>query len=810
MDWDHTSSAFSRMSDRLPARRVSVPLNLVLFVGVVLRYLNTHHWFSYFNDYDEGAWALAARFLAEGHVPYREFVLVHPPFHTTVLGAVYAVFGYDFFMGRYLSIALSAVAIVLAYGVGRRVGAESTGLFAASLVAVAPNLVYFGRRIVQEPLGLVLVFGALYVVLGTDLEQPDRKPVFLAGGLLGLAVATKYVFIPAAFGVFAALLLVNIDEKWWDSARIIGQFKTWYWYGMLVLLSWVAVLFLSGGFGLSLPIPIIDPLFLETADMLSFAVVFLLPVAVLALAAFKTDNLQRGARTAVTAARASPPWILAAGGVTSFLLAAGPFILLAPQEFLNQTLRYHIGRSGTQFPSLLALVRLTMSNIIHLKSTSLYSLPVIASMPIALYGIRRAHTPAERFLSVAILGVIVMCQPLFYLQRYYVAVYPFLIVLVAAFVSATTLPTPQFSETLSSLRRRLFSNRDKSTLVAVLIVLVLLVSSLPIPFYYLGYDIQNTISDDNPEKVYDQTIEYVESHDADLAYATSPTILALSEETQSVAQFDSYAYMFLMPKEERKAAEEILQQNPDYVMTDPWIRSWGPGREAEVNAFKQNLTGNAELVHVIGTEAENVRIYKPTDTPPVVRNGGLVTVGSDGPPVDWRHIRLQSEGDDVSLSTVNSGEQSALELSVTQDGRSGGSEQDWAHTGIEQTISYPDRTLSACVLTKNGTTSAHDTSVRKGIQFTDEKGNRLVFTVSPNTTKTMVYDESEQARFVFLPVDDGSWSKVKLDVSKYWRTKWQTPKNVRAEAFVAAHRSSPGTYSLRVDSIGTNTECQTS
>jgi len=55
--------------------------------------------FNIIHDYDEGAYSLGARFMAEGYHPYTDFTLVHPPLYNLVLSGIYSIFGYDFMYG---------------------------------------------------------------------------------------------------------------------------------------------------------------------------------------------------------------------------------------------------------------------------------------------------------------------------------------------------------------------------------------------------------------------------------------------------------------------------------------------------------------------------------------------------------------------------------------------------------------------------------------------------------------------------------------------------------------------------------------
>ena len=136
-------------------RRETIVLILILLFGAYLRLWNINHSFDMFHDYDEGAYALGGYFISQGFLPYQDFFLAHPPLYDLTLGLLYRVFGYSFFYGRYLSVALSLACIVIIYLIGRKTHHPTAGLVAALLFAITPDTVFVaGRSVYQEPLGL--------------------------------------------------------------------------------------------------------------------------------------------------------------------------------------------------------------------------------------------------------------------------------------------------------------------------------------------------------------------------------------------------------------------------------------------------------------------------------------------------------------------------------------------------------------------------------------------------------------------------------------------------------------------------------
>jgi hypothetical protein len=143
-------------------------------------------------DYDEGVYFSAASFLAQGVLPYRDFVFVHPPGMLLFLlpvaaGAAKLGVAGAFVAARCLSTAVGAGNILLCGLLGRRAAGTLGGLVAAALYAVYPEAVVAERGVFLEPLLTVLCLGV--AVLWAAGEKP-RWP-WLAGALAGLALATK-------------------------------------------------------------------------------------------------------------------------------------------------------------------------------------------------------------------------------------------------------------------------------------------------------------------------------------------------------------------------------------------------------------------------------------------------------------------------------------------------------------------------------------------------------------------------------------------------------------------------------------------
>lgn len=178
----------------------------------------TPHTFGGVLEYDDGVYYGASRALAHGLMPYRDFVIVHPPLSTVLFlpfAAVGAWFGDHVGMeaARVFVVAVSVVNVVLVYRIARNLAAPAAapaaGLVAAAVYAVFPGAVAAEHTLLLEPIVNLLV------LLGSDclFARPPltRRRTVAAGALFAAAIAVK-VF--AAVYVVVALIAFATTRDW--------------------------------------------------------------------------------------------------------------------------------------------------------------------------------------------------------------------------------------------------------------------------------------------------------------------------------------------------------------------------------------------------------------------------------------------------------------------------------------------------------------------------------------------------------------------------------------------------------------------
>jgi hypothetical protein len=102
--------------------------------------------------------------------------------------------------------ALAATPVVCCFFWGRRLCAPSVGWIAAAVVAVAPELLYFGARTLSEVVAGHLLVAAIYV-LDRDSRMISRRRLFAGGALLGLIFLLRIQLAPA-------LVVVALWSNW--------------------------------------------------------------------------------------------------------------------------------------------------------------------------------------------------------------------------------------------------------------------------------------------------------------------------------------------------------------------------------------------------------------------------------------------------------------------------------------------------------------------------------------------------------------------------------------------------------------------
>lgn len=173
---------------------------------------------------DETALVVWARWLAQGHIVAKQFIfggtlcssLINGYYHLgMLLGPMLRAqsdLAATLLVGRWFTVGLSLLTILIVYETGRRAFGIGTGLLAALLLSLAPVHVFLADNI--RPDTAAALFAALTVYVSQLILQADRERdlrFFIFAGLL-IGAATALRFPLATFGA-APLCALMLRER---------------------------------------------------------------------------------------------------------------------------------------------------------------------------------------------------------------------------------------------------------------------------------------------------------------------------------------------------------------------------------------------------------------------------------------------------------------------------------------------------------------------------------------------------------------------------------------------------------------------
>jgi hypothetical protein len=236
-------------------RRGVWALALVAMVAWVVRFLpftREGGAFGYPIDYAEGLYYSASALFFQGHWPYRDFVIVHPPgsvllwWPATVAGSF---LGADtgFTVARWLATLCGAFNVFLVGRLALRIWGPVAGLVSALVYASFPETVLIERGPFLEPLLNLACLSAANVWLVPPRVGREKTWWFVAGVLFGLAVSVKLL---GGIWLFAALLSRPLSFSW-----------DWRPQATLLLGTAAAVTLIMGPFFLQAPSEFLSQVF---------------------------------------------------------------------------------------------------------------------------------------------------------------------------------------------------------------------------------------------------------------------------------------------------------------------------------------------------------------------------------------------------------------------------------------------------------------------------------------------------------------------------------------------------------------------
>ncbi|MFC2032045.1 ArnT family glycosyltransferase [Chloroflexota bacterium] len=778
-------------------RKVMVLLGILAF-GAYLRLWNIHHLFNVVHDYDEGAHALGARLIAQGYLPYQDFLLVHPPLHELVLGGIYKVFGYSFFSGRYLSIALSLACIIIIYLVGKKMYHTTAGLIAAALFAVSTDMVYFGRRVVLETMGIFLILLAIYFAI--DFVQNKKlNRLFFCGLALGLAIATKYLFVPAVVAIIVAIALLTMRERFWRSLNTLGKPSLWVMYLCFAAIFSSLLMLLKWSLKLNVSISFLDPMYWTFEDAAVTILVFLIPL-VISWVILERYFLFKEWWLGVWGLRRSQAlWLLLVGTVIGFILVTGFFWVKMPQEFISQTVLLQQNRPPGEFPALVGMIRVAILTPNFLSMASLPTLFVVPAIFILLN--KKGFSENECFLSVTLIVSLLLCQWFYHLPRYHVSVLPFLLLGIAQFV-----PPLDIKKLTNGFN--VFTTRFKASLLVVLTIFIFFLTlSLILLTNYTGYDVfGGGRFASNEENLYRESLDYLEGAGARKIYAANPIFPALSPNLNSTLAFDTFALLWMEKRSPEEIVNDAMEAGVDYIVLDPWVWWWGYPLKTQTEELVQEVRRNAKLVKVV--EPNSIcatEIYLLGVDKEGIFNGQFdhwAKLEEIQLPIGWEPVLASGKGDKATIAETFIDGVKCAKLTIYEDGTRE-ENRDSTHAGIRQKILFPESTLKVEVFPTVNTRTTGRVVLGSGIHFIDEHGHALIigFSNEVDEEEVTLYGGGNRM-LVVKGAQLNQWSEHSIDLSDYWkRANWWQPEEIQIYFVISTYYSEPGYYVLYVAKV---------
>ncbi len=771
-------------------RKLALLLGLlaIMGLGAYLRLWNINHLFNVIHDYDEGAWSLASRFISQGYLPYQDFVLAHPPLYNLVLAAVYKIFGYSFFYGRYLSVALSLACIILIYFIGKKMYHPVAGIAAAALFAVSTEMVYFGRRPTQEILSIFLILLAIYFAFDFINERKQGR-LLLCGLALGLAAATKYIFVPAVIAIIVAIILLSMGENFWQSIRKLGRPSLWVMYICFAAMFYALLLLLKYVLWLNVAIPFLDPMYLTAGNVMIAVLVFVVPFFISAVMLKKELPFKKWWLELWGLRRSKGLWMLVGGTVLGFICVTGFFLAKAPQEFISQTLLMQANRPYTEFPSLAALIRVAPLNPTFLRMAAL---PIIFAIPLIFVLLnKRGFSKSDCFLSVALIASLLLCQVFYHVPRYYASIFLFL------FLGVSWLVPP--------VNVKMLTARLKAGLLVFLAIILFSLSlSVVLLRNYTSYTELWSVFSSNEEQVYEETIDFLERTKAEKIYGVSPTVSALSTDIDSTLAFDTFALLFLEKKEPGDIVTDLMDEGVDYiVLLSSYVSYWSGSYKQQLMGLIKEVRGNSRLVKVIEPDSRcSAEIYLLGAEAEGIFNGDFehwVRGEEMAVPLGWESVLIKGEGDEASISEANTAGKNCLKLAIYENGQKD-EELEWTHAGIVQDIPFPEAEIAMEVFPEVNTEILGRTTLGLGIHFLDDDGHSLVIGFSDEIDTEEIFQCEECGWMVVIkPAQLYQWSEHSIDLAAYWsQAGWQQPEEINMLMVLSTYYNNPGHYAFYV------------
>ena len=147
------------------------------------------------------------------------------PLYSYFLAGVYWLFDRDLLLVRVVQAVVGSLSAALTCGIGREAFGSRVGVASGLVAACYGALVFYDGAVLLEPLLVLLVTLALYLLLVAERSPRTRLLHLLAGCTLGAASvgrAAALLLVPAAAGWAAATAQKGAPRRWFPAALVVA------------------------------------------------------------------------------------------------------------------------------------------------------------------------------------------------------------------------------------------------------------------------------------------------------------------------------------------------------------------------------------------------------------------------------------------------------------------------------------------------------------------------------------------------------------------------------------------------------------
>jgi len=160
----------------------------LLLLSLILRLAFIHLTGGYY-DPDEFVNLSQGKYLANGFLPYREFISNHPPGIMVLFAIPHLFFQQNWLLIKILTAVIDSITVVLVYGISKRIFDERISLIAGLLYAVNPISIATSTMAMQEPYVAFLALLAIYILTSKNPR------IISAAFLIAVSVLIKYLAV---------------------------------------------------------------------------------------------------------------------------------------------------------------------------------------------------------------------------------------------------------------------------------------------------------------------------------------------------------------------------------------------------------------------------------------------------------------------------------------------------------------------------------------------------------------------------------------------------------------------------------------